>query len=71
MAGLVGGAPRNTYRGPVAILYRDCGVELIGTSILGYLILGNLPDAPAWIVAGIIMPPASISPSANAVSLSC
>ena len=29
--------------------------ELIGTSILGYQISGNLPDAPTWIGAGIII----------------
>jgi len=29
--------------------------ELIGTTILGYLIFGNLPDLPTWIGAAIII----------------
>jgi hypothetical protein len=32
---------------------------LVGTSILGYLIFGNLPDALTWIGAASSSPPAS------------
>ena len=58
--GLIGGAGhylliRAFQNGPAAVLSPLGYVELIGTSILGYLIFGNLPDAPTWIGAGIII----------------
>lgn len=58
--GLIGGAGhylliRAFQYGPAAVLSPLGYVELIGTSILGYLIFGNLPDTPTWIGAGIII----------------
>jgi drug/metabolite transporter (DMT)-like permease len=41
--------------GPVAVLSPLGYLELIGTTVLGFLIFGNLPDAPTWIGAAIII----------------
>ena len=58
--GLLGGgghylAIRAFQYGRTAVLSPLGDLELVGTSILGYLIFGNLPDAPTWIGAGIII----------------
>lgn len=41
--------------GPAAVIAPLGYVELIGTTILGYLIFGNFPDMWTWIGAGIII----------------
>ena len=58
--GLIGGAghyliTRAFQSGPAAILAPLGYVELIGTSILGYLIFGNFPDRLTWAGAAIII----------------
>jgi drug/metabolite transporter (DMT)-like permease len=58
--GLIGGAwhyllIRAFQCAPAAVLAPLGYVELIGTTILGYLIFGNFPDAPTWADAGIII----------------
>lgn len=58
--GLIGGAGHYLLicafqRGPAAVLAPLGYVELIGTSILGYLIFGNFPDALTWAGAAIII----------------
>jgi drug/metabolite transporter (DMT)-like permease len=58
--GLIGGGGhylliRAFQHGPVAVLSPLGYAELIGTTILGYLIFGNLPDLPTWIGAAIII----------------
>jgi drug/metabolite transporter (DMT)-like permease len=58
--GLIGGAGhyliiRAFQYGPAAVLAPLGYVELIGTSILGYLIFGNFPDGLTWAGAGIII----------------
>lgn len=41
--------------GPAAVIAPLGYVELIGTTILGYLIFGNFPDAWTWVGAGMII----------------
>jgi len=41
--------------GPAAVMAPLGYVELVGTTILGYLIFGNFPDLWTWIGAGIII----------------
>ena len=58
--GLIGGAGhylliRAFQYGPAAVLSPLGYLELVGTSSLGYLIFGNLPDALTWIGASIII----------------
>ena len=58
--GLIGGAghyliTRAFQSGPAAVLAPLGYVELIGTSILGYLIFGNFPDRLTWAGAAIII----------------
>lgn len=58
--GLIGGAGhyliiRAFQYGPAAVLAPLGYVELIGTTILGYLIFGNFPDDPTWAGAAIII----------------
>ena len=58
--GLIGGAGhyliiRAFQCGPAAVLAPLGYVELIGTSILGYLIFGNFPDGLTWTGAAIII----------------
>ncbi len=58
--GLVGGAGhylliRAFQCGPAAVLAPLGYIELIGTTILGYLIFGNFPDLPTWAGAAIII----------------
>ena len=58
--GLIGGAghyliTRAFQSGPAAALAPLGYVELIGTSILGYLIFGNFPDRLTWAGAAIII----------------
>ena len=58
--GLIGGAghyliTRAFQTGPAAALAPLGYVELIGTSILGYLIFGNFPDRLTWAGAAIII----------------
>lgn len=42
-------------KGPAAVIAPLGYVELIGTTILGYLIFGNFPDFWTWIGAGVII----------------
>jgi drug/metabolite transporter (DMT)-like permease len=42
-------------RGPAAVIAPLGYVELIGTTILGYLIFSNFPDLWTWIGAGVII----------------
>ena len=42
-------------RGPAAVIAPLGYVELVGTTILGYLIFGNFPDLWTWIGAGVII----------------
>ena len=58
--GLIGGGGhylliRAFQHGPAAVLSPLGYIELIGTTILGYLIFGNLPDVPTGIGAGVII----------------
>jgi len=58
--GLIGGAGhyliiRAFQCGPAAVLAPLGYIELIGTSILGYLIFGNFPDGLTWTGAAIII----------------
>ena len=58
--GLVGGAGhylliRAFQCGPAAVLAPLGYIELVGTTILGYLIFGNFPDLPTWFGAAIII----------------
>jgi drug/metabolite transporter (DMT)-like permease len=58
--GLLGGAGhylviRAFQSGPAAVIAPLGYVELIGTTILGYLIFGNFPDLWTWIGAAIII----------------
>jgi drug/metabolite transporter (DMT)-like permease len=58
--GLLGGGGhylviRAFQLGPAAVIAPLGYVELVGTSILGYLIFGNFPDLWTWIGAGIII----------------
>lgn len=58
--GLLGGAGhylviRAFQSGPAAVIAPLGYVELIGTTILGYLIFGNFPDAWTWFGAAIII----------------
>ena len=41
--------------GPAAVIAPLGYVELIGTTILGYAIFGNFPDAWTWLGAAIII----------------
>lgn len=41
--------------GPAAVIAPLGYVELIGATILGYLVFGNFPDAWTWVGAGIII----------------
>jgi drug/metabolite transporter (DMT)-like permease len=41
--------------GPAAVIAPLGYVELIGTTILGYLIFGNFPDAWTWLGAAVII----------------
>jgi drug/metabolite transporter (DMT)-like permease len=42
-------------KGPAAVIAPLGYVELIGTTILGYLIFGNFPDFWTWVGAGVII----------------
>ena len=58
--GLLGGAGhylviRAFQYGPAAVIAPLGYVELIGTTILGYAIFGNFPDAWTWLGAAIII----------------
>lgn len=58
--GLLGGAGhylviRAFQSGPAAVIAPLGYVELIGTTILGYLIFGNFPDLWTWVGAAIII----------------
>ena len=58
--GLLGGfghylVIRAFERGPAAVISPLGYVELVGTTILGYLIFGNFPDFWTWIGAGVII----------------
>jgi drug/metabolite transporter (DMT)-like permease len=58
--GLFGGAGhyliiRAFHHGPAAVMAPLGYVELVGTTILGYLIFGNFPDLWTWVGAGIII----------------
>lgn len=41
--------------GPAAVMAPLGYVELIGTTVLGFLIFGNFPDAWTWVGAGVII----------------
>ena len=58
--GLLGGAGhylviRAFQHGPAAVIAPLGYIELIGTTILGYAIFGNFPDAWTWLGAAIII----------------
>jgi drug/metabolite transporter (DMT)-like permease len=58
--GLLGGAGhylviRAFQSGPAAVIAPLGYVELVGTTILGYLIFGNFPDLWTWVGAAIII----------------
>ena len=58
--GLIGGGGdylliRAFEYGPAAVSAPLGYMELVGTTILGYLIFGNFPDRWTWIGAGIII----------------
>jgi drug/metabolite transporter (DMT)-like permease len=58
--GLLGGAGhylviRAFQSGPAAVIAPLGYVELVGTTILGYLIFGNFPDAWTWLGAAVII----------------
>jgi len=58
--GLLGGAGhylviRAFQAGPAAVIAPLGYVELVGTTVLGYLIFGNFPDLWTWIGAAIII----------------
>ncbi len=58
--GLIGGGGhyliiRAFQHAPAAVLAPLGYVELIGTTILGYLIFGNFPDAWTWVGAAVII----------------